>query len=478
MNDALFYSLSGVSVLLVLTGIYLMSKVKLSRIGNGLSAFAMLFAIILILVRNDILAKWILYAAMAAGAALGLFLGIKVKMIQMPQTVALLNGFGGAASAIVGAFALLGVGSKTDPFSLTTGALALAIGVITFFGSLVAAGKLHRILPQKPVVLKGHRIYTTASLIASAAVIVLSAVKIVPSNLMFVMLILNILFSTGFGIFFSIRVGGADMPVTISLLNSLSGVAGAIAGLAIGDVLLVAVGAIVGASGLLLTRVMCKAINRSLSDILLGRTSSGGSVKAKPAEPEPAAAETEPLSEPSETEEKSVSAARKADPLEILRSAKNVIIVPGYGMAIAQAQHLVKKLADKLTENGATVKYAIHPVAGRMPGHMNVLLCEADVDYEDLYEMKEINGDFATADAAIVVGANDVLNPAAREAKDTPIYGMPVLDVDKCKNVFIFNYNDKPGYAGVENPLYGRKEGVYLYFGDAAETLREFTEKL
>jgi len=508
----------------------------------------MLLGIILTLIYNQIFPVWVLYIAIAIGAILGAILGIRVKMIQMPQTVALLNGLGGGASAIVGGFALLGIGAITAPFSLTTSALALAVGTLTLFGSLVAAGKLHKILPQKSIIFKGQQALTIVSLVLIATTIVIAALGIIPTSLMWLILVTNILASASFGTLFSIRVGGADMPITISLLNSLSGVAGAIAGLAISDLLLVAVGGIVGASGLLLTQVMCKAINRKLFDILLGKTSckmsqtkfastknsksqnitashsecaaskaeetdlqfenaksnnaptdlltkntnskkiesssKSESTSAKTESPsvktestmamnENTLAITENIANKSESTSTKTEKEKTENPLDILKKAKSVIIVPGYGMAIAQAQHQVKRLADKLIENGTIVKYAIHPVAGRMPGHMNVLLCEANVEYEDLYEMKDINNEFATADVAIVVGANDVLNPAAREAVGTPIYGMPVLSVDCCKNIFIFNYDTKPGYAGVDNPLYTRKEGTYLYLGNASETLEK-----
>ncbi|HKL94276.1 MAG TPA: NAD(P)(+) transhydrogenase (Re/Si-specific) subunit beta [Clostridia bacterium] len=471
-NPYIYYALCTLLAVGVLLGIFLMSKVKLSVLGNKISAVCMALGIVLVLIYNQIFPSWVLYIGIAVGAILGFILSIRAKMIEMPEIVALLNGLGGGASAIVGAFALMGIGAGLDAFSLTTSGLALAIGIITLFGSLVAAGKLHRLLPQKPIVLRGHQALTSAKLIGLLAVIILSTVLVstgvMPMSYMWIMLVLNILLSSAFGILFSIRVGGADMPITISLLNSLSGVAGAIAGLAIGDILLVAVGGIVGASGLLLTQIMCKAINRHLMDILLGKTSGSGKEQqtTKDAVPTTKADNTDKEVKP------------KEDPITVLNNAKNVIIVPGYGMAIAQAQHLVKQLADKLVTKGAKVKYAIHPVAGRMPGHMNVLLCEANVDYEDLYEMSDINDEFATADLTVVVGANDVLNPAAREAVGTPIYGMPVLNVDKCKNVFIFNYDTKPGYAGVQNPLYTKEEGVYLYLGNAAETLNDVLSKI
>lgn len=255
------------------------------------------------------------------------------------------------------------------------------------------------------------------------------------------------------------------MPITISLLNSLSGVAAAVAGFAIGDVLLVAVGGIVGASGLFLTQVMCRAMNRSLMDILLGKTAA----RSSKTEAEVAAPEVS-----QENEEKQVA----IDPVEVIKNAKTAIIVPGYGMALAQAQHLVNNLAKKMKANGAIVKYAIHPVAGRMPGHMDVLLVEAGVAFDDVFEMDEVNGEFKDVDVTIVVGANDVLNPAARNAEGTPIYGMPILNVDQCKNIVIFNYDLKPGYSGVDNPIYKRKSGVAVVQGDASQTLTELLTKI
>ncbi|MBR5250403.1 MAG: NAD(P)(+) transhydrogenase (Re/Si-specific) subunit beta, partial [Clostridia bacterium] len=396
---------------IVLAGIAMMSKVSISKIGNRVSAIAMLLAIVMTIMYNGIASSWTMYIGIALGAIVGMILATKVKMIEMPEMVALLNGLGGAASALVGGFAMAGIGSGFDVFSTITASLALAVGVITLTGSLVAAGKLHKILPQKPIVFKNHQLLTVGTIaltiIGMIAYVVLMA--IIPSPIvMYAGIAFITIFGCLFGYIFSIRVGGADMPITISLLNSLSGVAGAIAGLAINDLLLVAVGGIVGASGLLLTQIMCKAMNRSLSSILLGKTAA----------PTPAPAPT--TTAPKAQETPAVEQKAESNPARDLANAKDVIIVPGYGMAIAQAQHLVKKLADKLVSNGAKVRYAVHPVAGRMPGHMNVLLCEANVEYEDLYEMDDINNDFANADATIVIGANDVLNPAAREAEGTP----------------------------------------------------------
>ena len=463
---------------LVIIGISMMSKVKTSVQGNLLSALSLFAGIVVTLVHYQIVSVLSIYLFMVVGLLIGLVMYRRVKMIQMPQMVALLNGVGGAASAIVGALSLLNVGNVLTAypiFSNVTASLALVIGVITLVGSLIAAGKLHRILPQQPVVWKNHGAITKFTLLGSAVAVLLAVFvdRTVPilSNPYFILLV-GVLFSASFGYLFAIRVGGADMPITISLLNSLSGVAGAVAGMAIGHILLVAVGGIVGASGLLLTQIMCRAMNRSLMDILTGKTSSDSSSKKQTLETK---IEVKQASEPTEETE---TITKKQTAATVLAQAQSVIIVPGYGMALAQAQHLVKQLADQLEQNGAEVKYAIHPVAGRMPGHMNVLLAEADVPYEQLHEMDAVNEEFKDVDAVVVIGANDVLNPAARDAKDTPIYGMPILNVDEAKEVIICNFDLKPGYAGVDNPLYDRKEGVYMLLGDAKGTLQELLREL
>ena len=464
MDQTLIYVISALLSLLVMVGIALMSKVRYASLGNSLSALAILAGIVFTLLTKEnngtpIITAWTLYPSLAIGALIGGLFATRVKMIQMPQLVALLNGLGGGASALVGILSVAGIGERlaATAFSNFTGYLAIGIGLITLVGSLVAAGKLHRLLPQKPQVWAFHSMATVLSLVVMAILILIGTFSQYEGMPVFWLIAGVAIFSSLFGLYFSIRVGGADMPITISLLNSLSGVAGAIAGMAIGDVLLVAVGGIVGASGLLLTQIMCRAMNRSLLSILLG-------TKKKVAAPAPSSVTTaSPAAAP--------KVEVKKTPGEVLSTAKRVIIVPGYGMALAQAQHEVKQLADALRKGGAEVRFAIHPVAGRMPGHMNVLLAEANVPYDDLFEMEAINDDFAKVDAAIVIGANDVLNPAARNAEGTPIYGMPVLNVDQAPYVVICNYDLKPGYAGVENPLYTREEGVALLTGDAKETV-------
>ena len=461
--------------LLVLAGLWMMSRVSSSVNGNRTSILAMILAILVAFWGHGMVPLLCTLFFILIGLVIGFMMARKVKMIEMPEMVGLLNGLGGGASALVGIVTLMGItspevsitsaGMHADSFSLgafesSTGVLAVIVGMITLVGSLIAAGKLHRVIDGRPKVIKNHSLYLTIALALCGVFFIWSFFGVNDGNAAWI-ICLSVLFAALFGGLFTIRVGGADMPITISLLNSLSGVAGSIAGMAIGNVMLVAIGGIVGASGLLLTQIMCRAMNRSLGDILLGKTAAPAGKKAAPKSTAPAAAPAAP------------AAKKEASLPEILHDAKKVIIVPGYGMALAQAQHQVKQLADTLRRNGAEVRFAIHPVAGRMPGHMNVLLAEADVPYDDLFEMERINDDFKSTDLVIVIGANDVLNPAAREAEGTPIYGMPVLNVDQAKHIIICNYDLKPGYAGVENPLYTRKEGVTMCLGDAKETVAD-----
>ena len=480
--SALQILISAILAVLVLAGISMMSKVRTAVAGNLLSAFAMLCGIVGTLFFAGVVSVWTIYVSILIGALIGCLLAARVQMIQMPQTVALFNGLGGGASALVGLLSVHG----DSAFVRFTALLAVAVGMVTLVGSLIAAGKLHRVLPQKPVVWKGHALCTLLFLVLTLAFVV--AGTFAHGAGLTVCLVGAFVSASLFGLWFSLRVGGADMPITISLLNSLSGVAGSIAGMAIGDVFLVAVGGIVGASGLLLTQIMCRAMNRKLMSILTGGTMTPSTqtpvieenaelvqrimdLEKKIKELEAMVADLEARVKALDGQLNAAPAEEKPTAASVLSKAKDVIIVPGYGMALAQAQHQVRQLADKLESRGARVRFAIHPVAGRMPGHMNVLLAEADVDYEKLYEMEAINDDFKNADAVVVIGANDVLNPAARNAVGTPIYGMPVLNVDEAPEVIVCNFDLKPGYAGVENPIYTREKGVYLELGDAKETL-------
>ena len=463
MSTLLYNVIAAVLALAILYGLNLMSNVKTAVRGNILSAAAMACAILITMYKDNSLGSPTLWVAIALGTAFGLFLSNKVKMIQMPQLVAFLHGFGGGAAALVGLIMLTDVGTPSA-FHRIDACLALCSGMTTIAGSFVAAGKLHQLLPQRPIVLSNHS--RIINILLGIMLVALCIYNIAPTFLPWFFIF--VMFATGalFGIVFTIRVGGADMPITISLLNSMGGISCAIAGFAVSDPLLIAVGGIVGSAGLMLTRVMCKAMNRKLMPILLGQSSVAGKSGVRAA----AAAKAPASQAPRAAQPVQAAAQKDAEIAKLLTTAKNVIIVPGYGMALAQAQHKVKQLADVLEERGATVNYAIHPVAGRMPGHMNVLLAEANVDYEHLLEMDTVNPMFADADLVVIVGANDVVNPAANTAEGTPIYGMPILEADKAKAVIICNYDEKPGYAGVDNPLY-TKPGVIMMLGDAAQTV-------
>lgn len=436
-------------------GIRLMNSPETAVTGNLVSAVSMVVAIAVTLVQAQILSAGLIWAALLVGTALGVWLSFAVKMIQMPQMVALFNGFGGAASFIVATLTLFQGGLTT--FTLLTSGLAIVVGGVTFSGSLVAAAKLHGVMNQRPVHLKGHNAY----LWVSGLIMILSTLGLtfqLGSAALHAVLLL--VFSHLFGYVFTVRVGGADMPITISLLNSFSGVAGSIAGFALPDgALLVVLGSIVGASGLILTQIMCRAMNRSLLDILLGQTTVA-----------PAAKSAKETAAPASAVAQEAPAPRLTSWEENLRRASKVAIIPGYGMALAQAQLQVKQLGELLESRGCEVRYGIHPVAGRMPGHMNVLLAEVDVPYEKLCELDEINAFLEGADLAIIVGANDVVNPAAIELEGTPIYGMPIIRADLAKQVLVCNYDEKPGYAGVDNSLY-KMEKVQLLLGDAKDSL-------
>ena len=485
MTDTVYYIICGVLSIGVLLGINMMSKVKSAVKGNRLSALCMLAAVCVTLYKYQIFSAGMMWAGLAIGAAIGIYLTIKVEMITMPQTVALLNGLGGAASAVAALLTLAAVNTQAGIFAIVTGGIALAVGALTFSGSLIAAGKLHKLLPQKPTVLPAHQALTTVSFLGMIAFIVLLPIK---PELMMSISVAGLVISLLFGIFFAIRVGGADMPITISLLNSTSGVAASIAGMAIGDILLVSVGGIVGASGLLLTQIMCRAMNRSLASILFSKAAS----PAKPAQPaKPAGSSASSSKEALEAKaqqtgeakpaQQELTATGHADKSQLpswFNDAKEIIVIPGYGMALSQAQGLVKQLADKLESMGKNVRFAIHPVAGRMPGHMNVLLCEVDIPYDKLYEMETINPDFAKTDLAIIIGASDVVNPAANTAEGTPIYGMPVLAAEKAKKLIICNYDLQPGSAGVPNPLYEPNPNTMMLLGDAKESINTMLDSL
>ncbi|WP_024469896.1 NAD(P)(+) transhydrogenase (Re/Si-specific) subunit beta [Treponema pedis] len=471
MSDTLYYIICTVLSLGVLLGINMMSKVKTAVNGNRFSALCMLIAVCVTLYKYNIFSSAFMWIGLGLGTLIGIILTIKAEMITMPQTVALLNGLGGAASAVAALLTLAAIDGKTTVFAIITGGIALAVGALTFSGSLIAAGKLHKLLPQKPIVLPYHQALTVLTFLGMTAFIVFLPLKI--ERLSIIMLsFIGLAVSFLFGVFFAVRVGGADMPITISLLNSTSGVAASIAGMAIGDILLVSVGGIVGASGLLLTQIMCRAMNRSLAAILFSKASS----PSKPIKQDQTSSESLTKREAQKTEDEKPGSENEIG--SWFGEAKDIIIIPGYGMALSQAQGLVKQLSDKLEGMGKTVRFAIHPVAGRMPGHMNVLLCEVDIPYDKLYEMEAINGEFEKADLAVIIGASDVVNPAANTAEGTPIYGMPVLAADKAKKLVICNFDLQPGYAGVPNPLYEPNPNILMLLGDAKDSIAKILKSL
>ncbi len=463
--DMGIYEIAGlITVIVILIGIKLMSSPETAALGNRLGAISMLAAIVFVMWHNRILDGALLFAAMGIGALIGIVLAFRVAMIQMPQMVALLNGLGGGASMLVALVVIFEKHAEMDLYNRVAGQLALVVGAVTLSGSIIAAGKLQHVLPQKPVVIRGQSFISPLVLTALLALCVAGSVS--GPRAAATAAITVTLLALAYGVLLTLPIGGADMPIAISLLNSYSGVAASICGFAISDVLLVAIGAIVGSAGLILTQIMCRAMNRTLGDILTGRTTVRGITPA----PGSAACAT-PAPDPAQRGDSVL------DPVAILDEARSVIIIPGYGMAVAQAQPQVKALYDLLVSRGKDVRFAIHPVAGRMPGHMNVLLAEVDVPYEKLVEMDVINPEFASTDAVLIVGACDVVNPAANSAEGTPIYGMPILEADSARHVIVCNMDTRPGYSGVDNPLYTRSN-TCLLMGDAVNTLQKMLDNL
>ncbi|MEH6552032.1 MAG: NAD(P)(+) transhydrogenase (Re/Si-specific) subunit beta [Pseudomonadales bacterium] len=440
-----------VSAALFILGLKKLSSPATARKGNMLSALGMLLAVVVTLLDQSIVDfKWIA-VGIIIGGVIGATVARVVAMTVIPEMVALFNGFGGAASLLVGWSA---IAPGQSSFTITTIFLSILIGGMTFTGSLIAYAKLSEKMPGRPLLFSGQQIVNSVLILS----IIGCGVMFVndPSNVLW--LYSAIAISVVFGVLAVIPIGGADMPVVISLLNSYSGLAACAAGFAVENNLLIVAGSLVGASGIILTQIMCKAMNRSLSNVLF---SGFGAVKTTNTKIE---GEVKPLT--------------PQDAYYILEAASSIAIIPGYGMAVAQAQHVVKELQELLEENGAEVVFGIHPVAGRMPGHMNVLLAEADVSYDLLMEMDDINPRMANVDVAIVIGANDVVNPAAREMEGSPIYGMPVINVDHARTVFVLKRSMASGFAGIDNPLFF-KDNTRMIFGDAKESIgqmiREFS---
>jgi H+-translocating NAD(P) transhydrogenase subunit beta len=439
-----------------------------ARRGNVTAGLAFAIALALVVYRNTIGDVWIVVLAFAVGGGLGYLISSRINMTQIPSLVAFQNGAGGGAACLVSFVELTRAGSELSALNSVFGYVGLVVGGATLAGSIVAGGKLAAWFRQPPVVLPGHNAILLLLIAAGVALAAVSGTS--ASSLPVVGIVIAAL---AFGVIFAIRVGGADMPVLISFLNTCSGLAAAFVGVAVGNQMLIAAGAMVGSSGLILTLVMARAMNRRV-----GRILTGAHVKALEAA-EPALLDSArpeaPVGVPTEAE----PAAETTSPLEraraVLADATSVIIVPGYGMALAQAQAEVAALATALEAEGKQVRFAVHPVAGRMPGHMHVLLAEAEVEYDKLFEMDAINDDFASTDAVLIVGACDVVNPAAITVENTPISGMPILNVHEAKSVIVCNLDEKPGYSGVPNPLYDEPQAVLL-FGNAKETVAELSD--
>ena len=435
-----------VAAILFIVGLKFLGSPATARKGNLISSIGMAIAVIATLFSKGLNFELII-GGFVIGGLIGAVVARKVEMTSMPEMVALFNGFGGLASLFVGWSALMATASP-EVFFLVTVFLSILIGGLTFTGSLLAYGKLSERVSGRPFVYAGQRIVNSGILLAVVACAVLFIQNPSDQNWLYLAVGLSLLL----GIMFVLPIGGADMPVVISLLNSFSGIAAAAAGFAIGNILLIVAGSLVGASGIILTSIMCKAMNRSLSNVLF---SGFGTVSTS----------SGPVIEQGEVKPMSAD-----DAYYVLEAASSVVVIPGYGMAVAQAQHVVKELQELLEHNGAEVVYAIHPVAGRMPGHMNVLLAEADVPYDLLLEMDQINPRMETFDVAIIIGANDVVNPAAREVESSPIYGMPVINADQARTVFVLKRSMASGFAGIDNPLFF-KENTRMLFGDAKETI-------
>ena len=431
-------------------GLKMLGRAETARRGNLVSAVGMLIATITVLVSTASLGwAWII-VGLLIGASVGAFAARRVQMTQMPEMVALFNGSGGMASLLVGWVEFQTNRASMDAFTSLVIGLAVLIGGVTFTGSVVAFAKLAGRIDGKPILFNNQQLYN-AGLLGFIALCILLFVVLPPAGA-YLFLLLLILAAFAFGVLGVIPIGGADMPIVIALLNSYSGLAASAAGFAIGNNVLIVAGSLVGASGLILTNIMCKAMNRSLLNVLLGGFG---------------ATTQQALTEGEQGEIKPISAE---DAFFILEAADSVIFVPGYGMAVAQAQHAVREIADLLEANGTEVRYAIHPVAGRMPGHMNVLLAEANVPYEQLVEPEDVNPTMETVDVAVVIGANDVVNPAAREDEASPLFGMPIINVDEAKTVFVLKRSMNPGFSGVQNPLFF-KENTRMLFGDAKTSL-------
>ena len=471
LNELLAHFGYILSILMFMFGIMMMGRVKTAKNGNRLAALAMLLAVVAQLVQMGTINPLWIVIGLVIGGLIGAVASIKVQMTQMPEMVALFNGSGGLASALVAiaAYAYGGIPSQPLNRALIGGAsgdvnglavmLSILIGCVTFTGSVIAFLKLSEKMSGKPILLPArHVINIVLGLVAIGCTVM--GVWFIGGIGGTTMLVLVSLIALVLGITLVIPIGGGDMPVVISLLNSYSGIAAAMAGFALNSQVLIVSGSLVGAAGLILTMIMCKAMNRSLANVMFGgfgATDSGAGG--------------------GKSEYKNVKSADAETAAMLMADAQTMVVVPGYGMAVAQAQHAIRELAKILEARGCAVRYAIHPVAGRMPGHMNVLLAEANVPYEQLFEMDQINDDFKNTDVVLVIGANDTVNPAAKTDKTSPLYGMPVLNVEDAKAVFTIKRSLGSGFAGVKNELFECPNN-YMVYGDARKVVEEIIKAL
>ncbi len=457
MQDLVIPIIYLFSAVFFILGLRQLSHPRTALKGNRTASIGMLLAIVATLLNNQILDFQSIFIAILIGSSIGAILAKQIEMTSMPQLVALFNGFGGAASLLV-ATAEFYRGGVFPIFIFYTIALSVLIGSVTFSGSFIAFLKLQGIMKGAPIQFKGQHAFNGLLIVL---VITSSLYGLLnPLQLGSIFLII-IGVSLLLGILFVLPIGGADMPVVISLLNSFSGLAACATGFVIQNDALIISGSLVGASGIILTDIMCKGMNRTIWNVLFAGVGSTDAITDN--------LQVDPM--------KSIKSYEPEDTVVIFENAKQVVIVPGYGLAVAQAQHMVHELQKLLEGKGVVVKYAIHPVAGRMPGHMNVLLAEANVPYDSLYDLDQINPEFEETDVTLVIGANDVVNPAARHDTNSPIFGMPILDVDKSQTVFVLKRSMNPGFAGIENELF-YKDNTIMIFGDAKDTVSKLVSEL
>jgi NAD(P) transhydrogenase subunit beta len=445
------------SVVLFALSLKFMSQVRTSRFGNFCGVLGMVFASAGTLLAYQVHQTDLLVGAVVVGAVVGSPIGLKVAMTAVPQRTAMSHAFGSLAVALVGAAEYYQDAAGIDPASLAVLCGEMILGFSTFAGSCMAFAKLQGLISGRPILFKGRSVVNVAVLAGAAG----TAVYLLTSPLLGQLIPIMAFLALLFGFLLVLGIGGADMPTVIAILNSFAGLSAAALGFVLDNKLLIVAGSLDGSSGLILAIIMSQAMNRSFANILFGGFGA-------------ASVSEQAVSTPGG---RSVQAFTAEDAAVVLQSARSVIFVPGYGMAVAQAQHAVKELADMLEGRGVDVKYAIHPVAGRMPGHMNVLLAEAQVPYDQLWEMERVNPLFPETDVAVVVGANDVTNPAARTRSDSPLYGMPILDVDKAKTVIFVKRSMSPGFAGVENELF-YLPNTMMVFGDAKKVMTELVAAL